>query len=213
MLIKLYSYLRQQRIKKTLYTNKKRIIIGDGTIIQQNAHFVLRNCTVERPFITIGKDSLLDCDFFIENGNGRISVGDRVHIGGNTKIISIQNIEIGNDVTIAWDCTLYDHNSHSVFWNERSNDTLQELEDLNSSGDFLKNKNWDVVKSDRISIKDKVWLGFNVTVLKGVTIGEGAVVGAGSVVTHDIPPYTVVAGNPARIIRKIKLNGGMDNAK
>jgi acetyltransferase-like isoleucine patch superfamily enzyme len=46
-------------------------------------------------------------------------------------------------------------------------------------------------------------IGSNATILCGVTIGEGASVGAGSVVTHDVPPRTIVAGNPARIIRKI----------
>ena len=56
-----------------------------------------------------------------------------------------------------------------------------------------------------IVLEDKVWLGINVTVLAGVTIGYGSIVGANSVVTKDVPPMTIVAGNPARIIRKIKV--------
>ncbi|MCB0501084.1 MAG: hypothetical protein KDD32_00210 [Bacteroidetes bacterium] len=52
-------------------------------------------------------------------------------------------------------------------------------------------------------IKDKAWIGFNVIILKGVTIGEGAVVGAGSVVTKDVPDYTIVVGNPAKLIKKL----------
>lgn len=55
-----------------------------------------------------------------------------------------------------------------------------------------------------IVIEDKVWIGINSTILPGVRIGYGAIVGAQSVVTHDVPPMTVVAGNPARIIRKIE---------
>lgn len=54
-----------------------------------------------------------------------------------------------------------------------------------------------------VVIGDKTWLGANVTVLPGVTIGEGAVIGAGSVITKDIPPYTVAAGNPCRVIKQI----------
>lgn len=55
-----------------------------------------------------------------------------------------------------------------------------------------------------IVIEDKVWIGINSTVLPGVRIGYGAIVGANSVVTHDVPPMTVVGGNPAKIIKEIK---------
>lgn len=56
-----------------------------------------------------------------------------------------------------------------------------------------------------IIIEDKVWIGINSTILTGVKIGYGSIVGAQSVVTHDVPPMTVVAGNPARIIKKIEV--------
>lgn len=56
-----------------------------------------------------------------------------------------------------------------------------------------------------IVIEDKVWIGINSTILPGVRIGYGSIVGAQSVVTHDVPPMTIVAGNPARIIKKIDL--------
>ena len=54
-----------------------------------------------------------------------------------------------------------------------------------------------------IVLEDKVWLGINVTVLPGVHIGYGSIVGANSVVTKDVPPMTIVAGSPARVIKKI----------
>ena len=54
-----------------------------------------------------------------------------------------------------------------------------------------------------VHIGDNVWLGFDVVILPGVTIGEGAVVGARSVVDSDIEPFTVVAGNPARAVRRL----------
>lgn len=56
-----------------------------------------------------------------------------------------------------------------------------------------------------IIIEDKVWIGINSTILPGVRIGYGAIVGAQSVVTHDVAPMTIVAGNPAKVIRKIIL--------
>ena len=54
-----------------------------------------------------------------------------------------------------------------------------------------------------VRICDKVWLGARVTICPGVTIGEGAIVGAGAVVTKDVPPRTVVAGAPAKIIKEL----------
>ena len=59
----------------------------------------------------------------------------------------------------------------------------------------------------RIVIEDKVWIGINATVLPGVKIGYGAIIGAGSVVTKDVEPMSIVAGNPARFIKKIGNNG------
>jgi len=53
----------------------------------------------------------------------------------------------------------------------------------------------------QIIVEDDVWIGDNVWVLSGVTINKGAVVGTGSIVTHDVPPYAIVAGNPAKIIK------------
>ncbi len=59
----------------------------------------------------------------------------------------------------------------------------------------------DSVSKGTIVIDDEVWIGYGVTILSGVFIGKGSIVAAGSVVTHDIPPYAIAGGNPARIIR------------
>ena len=55
-------------------------------------------------------------------------------------------------------------------------------------------------RGGEVIIGDRVWIGYRAIVLPGVTIGEGAVVGAGAVVTRDVSPYTIVAGNPAKVI-------------
>jgi maltose O-acetyltransferase len=54
-----------------------------------------------------------------------------------------------------------------------------------------------------VVIGDNVWIGNRAIILPGVTIGAGAVVGAGSVVTRDVPPFTVVAGNPAKVLKAL----------
>ena len=60
-----------------------------------------------------------------------------------------------------------------------------------------------IITCKPVRICRKAWIGAGATILPGVTVGENAVVGAGSVVTRDVPPMTIVAGNPAKIIRKI----------
>lgn len=64
-------------------------------------------------------------------------------------------------------------------------------------------RNTGVEWAEPVTIGSNVWIGGSVTILPGVTVGDNSVVGAGSVVTKDVEPYTVVAGNPARIIKRI----------
>ena len=59
-------------------------------------------------------------------------------------------------------------------------------------------------KSAPIIIHDNVWIASRAMILKGVTIGEGAVISAGAVVTKDVPPYTMVGGVPAKVIKELK---------
>ena len=166
----------------------------------------LRDPDEAKTYLTIGADSFIGGSFVFERGSGHISIGERVHIGAST-FISVDGIEIGDDVTIAWGCTVYDHNSHSTDWLQRRSDTSREISDLRSGAPSIASKDWSCVKAMPITIKDKAWIGFNCIVLKGVTIGEGAVVGAGSVVTKDVEPWTVVGGNPAKVLKRLEPYG------
>ncbi len=147
--------------------------------------------------VHIGAESMVGCNFIFESDSGNIEVGERTYIGGGTNIISRSLVIIGSDVTIAWGVWIYDHNSHSLDWRQRRKDIQRQNDDYRNGRNFIASKDWDTVKTRPIKICDKAWIGFNAIILKGVTIGEGAVVGAGAVVTHDVPPYTIVAGNPA----------------
>lgn len=154
--------------------------------------------------VSIGDDCILGCTFVFESDQGFVSIGDRSFINSGTQLISRSKIEIGNDVTIAWGVCVYDHDSHSLDWCARVEDLRCLREDLRAGRDPLASKDWSVVHTKPIRICDKAWIGMNAIILKGVTIGEGAVVAAGAVVTKDVPPWTVAAGNPARVVKCIE---------
>jgi acetyltransferase-like isoleucine patch superfamily enzyme len=191
-----YKYIKRQ---------PNKFIVDTSTVLFDTTRFTF--CVPNHminPCIQIGKESMIGCEFIFESTQGRISVGNRTYIGNGTKLISRSSIRIGDDVTIAWGCYLYDHNSHSLNWEERNKDIKQQMLDLKSTRNFILNKDWSVVSTEPIVICDKAWIGFEAVILKGVTVGEGAIVGARSVVTKDVEPWTVVAGNPARVVKKLK---------
>ena len=197
------DFLRKKKHKKKLECLKEYVDFNDESYYGAGFNVELRNPKNGYKYLSTGKHCVIDGCYIFETERGRIKIGDRVHIGAST-FISVDSIEVGDDVTIAWDCLFYDHNSHSVCWEERKNDTLQEYKDITSCRNPIKNKNWDVVKSAPIKICDKVWIGTGAKILKGVTIGEGAVVAAGSVVVKDVAAWTVVGGNPAKKIKDIE---------
>lgn len=199
LITKIFRRKKSQKVEEAP-KYPQSVSFGKNTILRDSVRF-------EIPYnnkVTIGDDCMINCNFIFESDKGEIEIGDRVFINSNTNLISREKIKIGNDVTIAWGCMIYDHNSHSIDWKERRNDMYQQFKDYEETGDFIKNKNWDVVKSRPITICDKAWIGFDCTILNGVTIGEGAIVGAKSVVRENVEPWTIVVGNPARKIKEIK---------
>lgn len=176
--------------------------VGKSTILYSGFAIRLDNPR-KKNYLLIGEECFVDGTFVFESTEGNISIGNHSYIGASV-FISRSSIEIGNNVTIAWGCTIYDHDSHSLDFKERRYDITKELEDVRNKESFIKNKRWNSVATAPIKICDDVWIGMNCIVLKGVTIGEGAVVGAGSVVTKDVPAWSVVAGNPAKVVKKLR---------
>jgi len=117
--------------------------------------------------------------------NAVVTVGDRFFLGSNSRIVAYENIEIGNDVSIADMVSIIDHD-HEYH--------------LEGGRLMIEKGSFDTAP---IRIGSNVWLGDKVTVLKGVTISDDVIVAANSVVTKDVPPRVVVAGAPARVIREI----------
>ena len=198
MIRKFLKYLLGRANRKLL---SKYAVIGDGTV---DRGITLRLDKPEnRKYLLIGTDSIVAGNFIFESSEGQVRIGNHSYVGGGT-FISRSSIEIGNYVTIAWGGTFYDHDSHSLDYMMRRKDIDDELEDIRNGLNFIEHKDWSVVNSKPIKICDDAWIGMNVIILKGVTIGEGAVVGAGSVVTKDVPAWTVVAGNPAKVVKVLR---------
>lgn len=178
------------------------IRIDESTIPLDGTNLLFSTSHENRTYLEIGKRSLIGATFIFETNVGFIKIGNNVNIGRATMICR-SGITIEDDVTMAWGITLYDHDSHSIYWDKRKNDNATCYDDYKCHQNAIVNKNWTDVASAPIRICSKAWIGFNVIVLKGVTVGEGAVIGAGSIVTHDVPPFCVAAGNPARVVKTI----------
>ncbi len=154
-------------------------------------------------YLTVGEYSQIFSQFHFYRQETAIRIGSRCQLG-NSHFCCAESIDIGDDVLIAWGVTVIDTDTHSVHWEHRKHDAMQCYHDyMTNSKNFIENKDWSNVPMKPIVIEDKAWIGFDSTILKGVTIGEGSVVGAKSVVTRNVDPYTVIAGNPAKVVRKL----------
>ncbi len=144
--------------------------------------------------LEIGERSIFSGTITSDRNGSCVVIGKNTFVG-NSMIVTAQRVEIGDDVLISWGCTIVDHDSHHVEWASR----MQDVRNY-----YLGIKSWEGVAVSPVIVGDKVWIGFNVIILKGVTVGPGAVIAAGSVVTRDVPAFTLVGGNPARPIRALK---------
>lgn len=159
----------------------------------------------KKKYLKIGDDTVLSCEIIFESKSGEVLIGNNTFIGGSY-IICRSKIEFGDNIFVAWGSYFYDHDSHSIDYNERINDLRLQVANLRNGEDIISGKNWGVVNSKPIKIHSNAWIGMNCLILKGVTVGEGAIVGAGSVVTRDVPPWTIVGGNPARVLKEVPDN-------
>jgi galactoside O-acetyltransferase len=162
--------------------------IGRGTtIVWRRLKHVSGN------LLLVGEDSIIHADISFEESGGKIQIGSRTFVG-RSDLVCYRSLIVGDDVIMSWGITVVDHDSHSIEWEKRRDDVCNW-----GKGQ----KNWEHIAHAPVVIGNRAWVGFNVSILKGVTIGEGAVIGAGSVVARDVPPYSVAVGNPARVVRSL----------
>ncbi|SDX12117.1 DapH/DapD/GlmU-related protein [Paenibacillus sp. CF384] len=118
--------------------------------------------------------------FYLDSNEAVIEIGDHTFINRRSEIRCKKQVKIGSHCAISWDVTIMDTDYHCIEGSVATKPTI---------------------------IGDHVWIGNKAVILKGVTIGQGAVVAAGAVVSRDVPAHTLVAGVPAKPIkRNVKWN-------
>jgi acetyltransferase-like isoleucine patch superfamily enzyme len=115
--------------------------------------------------------------------NARLEIGERVFINQGATIVARHSIEVGDDTQIGDFAAVYDSNYHRV-------------------------DPYHPVQSAAVVIGANVWLGRGVVVLPGSHVGDHTVVAAGSIVRGDLPPRVLAAGNPAQVVRELRIPAG-----
>lgn len=129
---------------------------------------------------SLGVHSIIEDFTVVNNAVGNVHIGNETMIGIGSTVIG--PVSIGNNVMLA---------QHVV------------LSGLNHGyEDVSLPPSKQPVSVKKITVEDNVWIGANAVITAGITVGKHAVVGAGSIVTKDVPPYSIVVGNPAKIIKK-----------
>lgn len=120
------------------------------------------------------------------NPSPELRIGDRVNIGRKTSISINEKVEIGDDTSISWDCFIADSDGHPISPERR-----------------LRHEGIDSSEIKPVYIGKNVWIGAGSRILKGVTVGDNSIVATNSVVTKNVPPNTIIAGNPAKVVKEI----------
>jgi serine acetyltransferase len=160
-------------------TVPENVIIDEGAYVETTFSF---HCYRSELALgaRFGKGSSTYLGTMLDVGpQGRVAIGDFALVNG-ARMICDSEIMIGDYALISWNVVLMD--TYRL-----PQDAARRRGELDSP----------------IRIERNVWIGFDSCVLPGVTIGEGSIVGARSVVTQNVAPFTIVAGNPARVIREV----------
>jgi acetyltransferase-like isoleucine patch superfamily enzyme len=182
----------------------RRVIQGDwyaGTVpdnveVDETAYlgssYSLIGCRSERPVgLRLGRGATLDDGAVVDIGpRGVVRLGDYALVT-SPRIVCDLEVEIGDYALVSWYAIIMD--CYRVPTDPAERGRRQRLRPPPG----------DAIEARPVRIERNAWIGFEACVLPGVTVGEGSVVAARSVVAADVPPYVVVAGNPARIVRQL----------
>lgn len=146
--------------------------------------------------IHIGSGSIINGELLVFPHGGQISIGEWCFVGEGARIWSSASIQIGHHVMVSHNVNIFDNTTHPISATLRRKH-FQHIATIGHPREID-------LGERPVRICSNAWIASGVTILRGVTIGEGAIVGAGSVVTRDVEPWTVVGGNPARLLRRLE---------
>ena len=167
--------------KFSSWAGLQSIVIGERNIFHPHS-IINAGFNSKIISIVIGNGNIVDINAVLFSHGGKIVLGNNNFIGPRVQIQGRGEVHIGNNCLIAGN-TFISSSNHNI--------------DNPTSAIYLKKE-----IGNRVEIEDKVWIGANCVITAGVHIGKCAVIGAGSVVTKDIDPYTLVAGSPAKVLKK-----------
>ena len=167
-----------------------------GAFLSHNAR--IRNALGDSDKIVIGGHSHIRGELMIFGHGGKITIGEWCYVGVGTRIWSAAAIEIGNRVLISHSVNIFDNLTHPLLAAQRH----EQIKQIFTRGHPRKIS----LDEKPVKIGDDAWIGACAMVLRGVSVGEGGIVAAGAVVTKDVPAYSIVAGNPAVVVRELSLD-------
>lgn len=189
-----YRIATWMRERMAMSRHRRLAEIGSGTRILCDGW--LENPTGSRGRIIIGPNTIIRGQLLVFRHGGRIRIGEWCFVGHESYLWSAAAITVGNRCLISHNVNVHDTDGHSLDARTRH----QQFRAIATVGHPV---NAPDVGAAPIIIEDDAWLGYGSSLLKGVRVGEGAIVAAAAVVTRDVAPWTVVAGNPARIVREL----------
>jgi acetyltransferase-like isoleucine patch superfamily enzyme len=167
--------------------------LEEGAFLSHTAR--IRNVFGDSSRIVVGANSHVRGELTVFAHGGRIIIGEWCYVGVSTRIWSGASIEIGNRVLISHSVNIFDNLTHPIRASQRHEQTKQVFTVGHPRDIFLDDK--------PIKIGDDAWIGACAIIMRGVNVGQGGIVAAGAVVTKDVPAYSVVAGNPAVVVREL----------
>lgn len=184
----IYKYLERKKEKQFI---KNAVLLGECKF-HKNSSCV--NKSKDKNNILIEGNCVIGAQIYT-GYTGEIIIGEGTYIGDLTRIGAIEKVVIGKYNVISNYVRIIDNNNHPTDPEKRVK--------MSKSGFYNDNWEWSNSEHKPIIIGDNVWIGEFSRICKGVQIGRGSIVAASAVVTKDVPEYTIVAGNPAKVVKKL----------